>query len=88
MIHLSKSKTGFYVVTTGNNGELLHNTETLETKANCYKNIRSSMNQYGTPVLIRYQDDTVTPAAVYEISYKGRRKLLDKPKPKYTPKKK
>jgi len=86
MIHISKTKKGlFIVVTVANNGAVTNTTETLSSKAKCYKNIRATMKQWEAD-LVNVQDDTTTEPGVWAISHTSREYLPDmKAEPRYIP---
>jgi uncharacterized protein YegP (UPF0339 family) len=71
MIHIvkaGKQNKEFMVVVIGYNGKVLSTSETLKSKASCYKNIRGLMKQLGGTAYINFQDDTKEVSVVYGIS--------------------
>ena len=53
-----KGDRAFHVVTTANNGEILKTSESLTSKANCWKNIISDIKNYYGCTLIDVLDET------------------------------
>jgi uncharacterized protein YegP (UPF0339 family) len=89
MIHLTKAKNGFMVVTIAENGECLNSTEVLTSRANCHINILATMDNYNSDNHTHYQDDAFKKPRIYRIDIFGNRKATDfKPHPIYTPSKK
>lgn len=70
MIHISKTKSGkFIVVTLGNNGELLSSSEPLKSKQSAWKNARAQGNIF-LNTLVVVQDDTSKMPQVWNV-YRG-----------------
>lgn len=76
MIHISRSKKGnFIVANIGKNGEVLKSSEPIESKQNCWKNIKADLFScycsYETDMLCAYvQDNTLKKPVVYLVGKK------------------
>lgn len=92
MIHLTKVKTGYMVVTLADNGKVLTTSEILKSKRSAWINIEAQLSQYsaGTdeePMLakVKVQDDTKDYPEVWEYEGFIRMRFPQNPKPKYIP---
>lgn len=86
MIHIIKQKKGFAVANVAKNGELLKISETLSSKAACWKNIRAEARDCYGPVDVNVQDDTAKKIVVWISPYRGTKyKTHIPPKPAYKP---
>lgn len=66
MIHISKTKKGkFIVANIADNGEILKVSETLNTKANAWKNIKAEMKSCYPHTIAMIQDNTSKIPMVY-----------------------
>jgi uncharacterized protein YegP (UPF0339 family) len=93
MVQICKTKKGNYlVVNVADNGEVLKSSEPLESKANCYKNIRAEMKSCYQELCDDYllylvvQDNTGKKPKVWHVGPKKKVLSSRKPQKAHVPK--
>lgn len=88
MIHITKSKTGYMVVTVADNGEPLATSEVLSAKRHALNNMEAQACQFSAMEIV-FQDDTGKKPVLksWKFGRKSVKTLSWKPAKKYQPKK-
>ena len=73
MIHITKAKGGYMVVTTGKKREVLATSEILKTKQAAYQNALSQAYFFNHSERVFLQDDTADIPKCYGVEKKGKK---------------